>query len=287
MDKEPLIIKSGAGHKVEIEQGSTHAKGRRNVVAPGEDALPEHVVKEGLAEERKQIDLSVAAEDEGVTASVAETVLVEPAGSAPASASDEPEAAVQAQAQATALVLDPTEAAAVAQGPAVQREVQADRDATAEKAEVVADRFLGGQDGGAPSEELVSEPEPQPLSNRQKIEQLQASANKILVNQTERVLGELDIERHTDEEPTLELAGSDAPPKPAPAAPEEPSAPSMVSVAASEDLPPELAGNLGFAPPAKESADSAFLARVRALRNNMSVTDNRLTTLQDKAPVKH
>ncbi len=285
MDKEPLIIKSGAGHKVEIEQGSTHAKGRRNVVVPGDEARSDQVVKDGPSEERKSIDLSVEAEDVGVSTAAVGAVLVEPPADAPAASSVDAEAVATA-ARAASPVLDPAEPAAAAEGPAVLREVLADRDATADKAEVLADRFLGWQDGGPPSEELVSEPEPQPLTNRQKIEQLQASANKILVNQAERTLGELEVERHIDPEPDLGLAADDDTPLAAPAAPEDVPAPSLVPVAASEELPPELAGNLGFAPPAKESADSAFLARVRALRNNMSVTDNRLTALQDKAPVK-
>jgi hypothetical protein len=53
-------------------------------------------------------------------------------------------------------------------------------------------------------------------------------------------------------------------------------------------LPPELEGNLGFTPPpAPEAEASGLLARVRALRSHMSVTDDRLTKLQGKPPIKH
>ena len=286
MDKEPLIIKSGAGHKVEIEQGSTHAKGRRNLVAPGEDALPDHMVKEGLTEERKEIDLSAAAEEAQEPGQ--DKAVEEEAGALkkPMTDSEEPEPA-KASVQAEFPVLDPTEASVGAEGPSVQREVLGDQDATAEKAEVVGDRFLGGQDGEAAEEELVSEPESHALTNRQKIEQLQASANKILIDQAERPLKDLDIEPQTREAEAAESDSHTETLGQAAVADEAPAVDNIVSVAATDDLPPELAGNVGFAPAAKESPDSAFLARVRALRNNMSVTDHRLAELQVKPPVKH
>jgi hypothetical protein len=285
MDKEPLIIKSGAGHKVEIEQGSTHAKGRRNLVASGEDALPDHMVKEGLTEERKEIDLSAAAEEAQAPAAQDKAAAAEtPALKKPMTDSEEPEPETSTQTEFP--VLDPIEAPTGAQGPSVQREVLGDQDATTEKAEVVGDRFLGGQDGAAAEEELVSEPESHALTNRQKIEQLQASANKILIDQAQRPLKTLDIEPQTREAGAVESDSHTETLEQSAASDEPPSVDNVVSVAATDDLPPELAGNVGFTPVAKESPDSAFLARVRALRNNMSVTDHRLAELQVKPPVK-
>jgi hypothetical protein len=127
-------------------------------------------------------------------------------------------------------------------------------------------------------------PEPEPLTNRQKIEQLQASANRILVEQTEVQPAELEIEKHDDPEAQLVVQAQDG--DALPVAAQTAIEPAVVVVAPVEELPAELAGNLGFAPPVEDPAQSAFLARVRALRNNMSVTDDRLTKLQSKPPVK-
>lgn len=282
MDKEPFIVKSGKGHSIEVEQGSSNARSKRTYVAPQDEAREDQVVSEGQTQERRQLDLSkegveqtLGTQDQKLQAE--EAPLPEPEHAQHASAGDPVDAAGGG-------VPEDLASAAGAAGPVLVQEVQGDEDARADKAGVGADRFVSGQDEGAPEPEIVAVPEPEPLTNRQKIEQLQASANRILVEQTEVQPAELEIEKHDDPEAQLVVQAQDG--DALPVAAQTAIEPAVVVVAPVEELPAELAGNLGFAPPVEDPAQSAFLARVRALRNNMSVTDDRLTKLQSKPPVK-
>lgn len=283
MDKEPFIVKSGKGHSIEIEQGSTHAKSRRNVVASEDDDRAERMVGEGVQEERRSSEESGHV---GLTNAVAEAQASAIEAPQEAAARQSVETAAAEAREVLADVPEPEAPADAGKGPVLQLEVQGDEDARAEKAGVDGDRFVGEDEQPAPDDEFVAEPEAQPLTNRQKIENLQASANRILVEQAEFRPGDLDIAKHASSEPELVLPEVDEPPAP-PEVPDEPVAAVAPPPAPIEELPPELVGNIGFTPAATpETPESAFLARVKALRNNMSVTDDRLTKLQSKPPVK-
>ena len=283
MDKEPFIVKSGKGHSIEIEQGSTHARGKRTYVAPQDEAPREQVVsEEGSTQERRQLDLK----QEGAEQTLSDPDRVLQAD--PQQAPESPDHAVVAPQdlapKSRVEVPEDSPAGSPNDGPVLLQEVHGDEDARADKAEVQTDRFVGVEEDAPPEPDMVSVPEPSPLSNRQKIEQLQASANLILVKQTEGQPAELDIEKHDTPEPELVIDPQQDDRLSSPS--EETTETVVVQAAPGEDLPAELAGNLGFTPAQEDPAQSAFLARVRALRNNMSVTDDRLTKLQGKPPVK-
>ncbi len=311
MDKEPFIIKSGKGHSVEIEQGSTHARRKTNVIAPQEDALEDRVAKEGAQEERKLADLTLSGEDlqatqsPGAASEHAESSLPRPAGHEEAVPERTPVPADQAA------VHNAATAAASQDGPVIALEARAEEDARAAKGDVESDRYLSGdesreeqRDARGPKEEVLADrfasdnpdalPEEdlrgagqpdQPLTNRQKVDSLQAQANRIQIEQAQAAPAELALERQADERAERPDAETDPDRAAAPARPEAEKAQATVA-ATSEGLPPELEGNLGFAPAAPaEASDSGLLARVRALRSNMSVTDDRLSKLQSKPPI--
>ncbi len=312
MDKEPFIIKSGKGHSVEIEQGSTHARRKTNVIAPQEDALEDRVAKEGAQEERKLADLNLSGEDvqasqsPGSASEQAESSLPRPAGQEEVLPEGVPLPADQAAVQ-----IDDAVAAASNEGPVIALEARAEEDARAAKGDVESDRYLSGDESreaereargpkeevladrfasdhpdALPDEDLRGAGQPaQPLTNRQKVDSLQAQANRIQIEQAQAAPAELALERQADERAERPDAEADPELAAAPARPEE-ETPQVAVVATSEDLPPELAGNLGFAPaPPAEATDSGLMARVRALRSNMSVTDDRLSKLQSKPPI--
>lgn len=314
MDKEPFIIKSGKGHSVEIEQGSTHARRKSNVVAPQDEAPEDRVVKESVQEERKLADLSLQREDPQASLSAragseeADTATPRagshqegvPEGSAlaphqaevpedeaaPGAAQDGPVILLEARAEEDAKVAKgDIEADRYLSGDAAQ---EAQRDARGPKEQVLGDRFASDHPEALPEEDLRGPGQPeQPLSNRQKVDLLQAQANRIQIEQAGTAPAELNIERQTPERAAQGAGEADALQAAAPAQAEDAPPPVVVPVA-SEGLPPELEGNLGFTPPpAPEAEASGLLARVRALRSHMSVTDDRLTKLQGKPPIKH
>jgi len=147
MDKEPFIIKSGKGHSVEIEQGSTHARRKTNVIAPQEDALEDRVAKEGAQEERKLADLNLSGEDvqasqsPGSASEQAESSLPRPAGQEEVLPEGVPLPADQAAVQ-----IDDAVAAASNEGPVIALEARAEEDARAAKGDVESDRYLSGDE---------------------------------------------------------------------------------------------------------------------------------------------
>jgi len=313
MDKEPFIIKSGKGHSVEIEQGSTHARRKTNVIAPQEDALEDRVAKEGAQEERKLAELSLSGEDVqaslGPTAASehTESSLPRPEGHEEALPEGAPLPADQAAVQ-----IDAASAVASQDGPVIALEARAEEDARAAKGDVESDRYLSGDESrqaereargpkeevladrfasdhpdALPDEDLRGAGQPaQPLTNRQKVDSLQAQANRIQIEQAQAAPAELVLERQADERAERPDAEAQPDRAPAPTRAEE-EKPQVAVAAINEGLPPELEGNLGFAPVAPaEAAESGLLARVRALRSNMSVTDDRLSKLQSKPPIQ-
>jgi hypothetical protein len=311
MDKEPFIIKSGKGHSVEIEQGSTHARTKRNVIAPQEEAQENRVVSEGAVEERKEFVLETQAVDAAAPVQEAQAVAEE-ALLAAATKQAEAEGQTRDLREHRETVDEAQAPSAAEDGPVLRNEARADEDARAEKAEaekdryahaqeevtadrdvrvekagVEADRFVSGDEEAVSDEQLVCEPEAPALTNRQKIEQLQATANRIQIEQGQRPPAELEIEEQPQHEPQMQVQAHPDSAMTKAVEDEEvaPVAP-VVVVPDAPALPPELEGNLAFAPPTQDSAQSAFLARVKALRNNMSVTDDRLSKLQSKPPVQ-
>ncbi len=313
MDKEPFIIKSGKGHSVEIEQGSTHARRKTNVIAPQEDALEDRVAKESAQEERKLAALSLSGEDvQASTSAVAASEHAESSLPRPASTEEVVPEGAPVPADESVVQIDAAAEGPSQDGPVIALEARADEDARAAKGDVASDRYLSGdesreadRDARGPKEEVQADRfatdhpdapldedlrgpgEPaQPLTNRQKVDSLQAQANRIQIEQAQAAPAELVLERQDDER--AERPDSEAEPAQAaaPARSDEEKPPVAVATI-SEGLPPELEGNLGFAPAAPtEAAESGLLARVRALRSNMSVTDDRLTKLQSKPPIQ-
>ncbi|MFM8863511.1 MAG: hypothetical protein ACKOFG_01040 [Limnohabitans sp.] len=312
MDKEPFIIKSGKGHSVEIEQGSTHARRKSNVVAPQDEAHEERVVKESVQEERKLADLGaqgVDVEPGPAAATVAEQAETSSTGGR-ASQVDVPDGDPAAAGQ-SGVQVESVAAGAAQDGPVMVLEARAEEDAKAAKGDIASDRYLSGDasrdrqdDARGPKEEVLADrfasdqpetppdedlrggPPEQALTNRQKVELIQAQANRIQIEQAESAPAELVVERHARDRATQPTFSSEPEPVAAPAIVED-DKPLVGLAVASEGLPPELEGNLGFAPAAAPQAqESGLLARVRALRSNMSVTDDRLSKLQSKPPIK-
>ncbi|MFM8574387.1 MAG: hypothetical protein ACKOBF_00570 [Limnohabitans sp.] len=314
MDKEPFIIKSGKGHSVEIEQGSTHARRKSNVVAPQDEAPEERVVKESVQEERKLADLSLQGEDP--QASLSPSDGAQHADAAASRASSSPEPVPEGGALAPRLAEVPEDEAALGapqDGPVMVLEARADEDAKVAKGGIEADRYLSGdasneaqRDARGPMEQVLGDhfasdhpealpeedlrgpgqPE-QPLSNRQKVDLLQAQANRIQIEQAGAAPAELNLERQSPDR-AAQAAGEAGPEPAAAPARTEDAPPSVAAPVSVEGLPPELKGNLAFTPPpAPEAEASGLLARVRALRRYMSVTDDRLSKLQGKPPIKH
>lgn len=313
MDKEPFIIKSGKGHSVEIEQGSTHARRKNHLVAPQDEAPDNRVLGEFHQQERKAIDLGQHSEEQLPAASES-TQQMAFADSIVLGAADD-EATVdltELRAAETEVQLDPASSRLPQDGPVIVLEAQTEEGAKAAKEGIQTDRFLSGDEssgderqGRGPKESVTAdrfagepsaavqgedmrgpaEPEP-PQTNRQKVDSLQARANRIQIEQSQQLPSDLQVQVHTHEPFRLDEEGSSFVPAERSGAVEE-EAVQPVLPQATDDLPPELAGNLGYTPAASaEPSTSAWLARVKALRNNMSVTDDRLSKLQNKPPIK-
>ena len=124
------------------------------------------------------------------------------------------------------------------------------------------------------------------MTNRQKVDNLQAQANRIQIEQAQAAPAELLLDPSVQDPARQETTDADPVQAAAPAVSQDDPPPVPVTVV-SEGLPPELEGNLGFTPAVPvDTPESGLLARVRALRSNMSVTDDRLTKLQGKPPIK-
>lgn len=317
MDKEPFIIKSGKGHSVEIEQGSTHARRKRNVILPQDEAAQEQrSVDEPLQQERKLAELGQQEHDvPGSLARDPQQDTQDVSSQRSWTAEEEGSLAPQEStpdAQAFAPDADAMPTPTPPDGPVLILEAPAEEDATASRSAIEADRYLSGEslqgaqrdargpqqgaladrfvhdDSAALSDEdlrQAASPE-QPVTNRQKVNSLQTRANRILIDQEQLPIPERSLQVNAVQGPAGDGADGQLPNEPALMQQPEAPLPQLAPVPG-QVLPPELEGNLGFTPAAaQETPASALLARVRALRSNMSVTDDRLSKLQGKPPLK-
>jgi hypothetical protein len=281
---DPPIIKSGAHHSVQVAQGTRNAKSVRNVVhaeeqTPSEDRIV--VAQEGTMRDAPVLQ---GAQNE------------EPMGHAADRAWQESEHLKDSLAQAPEAEgaagphreLAPEEQAgqAAAQGPVVLQQELASQDAHAAKQGLASENLIQVTEDGAPDGTRGPIVEAAAaIDHREKIEQIQASANRI----------RLDVQQQSSPDPVHQQAGervlrdhevSAADSAASSAAPsvEEPMA-SGPAPAVESELPPEVAANLGLGSTAAPAArESDLMARLRAIKTNMSVTQDRLSKLQPNTP---
>lgn len=284
MDRDDIpIIKSGARHSVQIVLGTKNAKSVRNVVTSDVDApIKDRFVNAEDAPVRDATVLRQGAEQEQqVLKDQSDEYLAEPTAEAVDSnlVVDEPK-------KLAGCVLTPEEvavAAVSAPGLILIQELDAGQDAQIAKVQPVAEHFVQVPQalGAAPTQGVVTDVQ-QTQVNRLRIERIQAQANRIrldnevpaaenLVQLPEdllaRKLHEIALEAlpqaaslEAELDLTLADAEPDVPPTPVP----------------QPEQPLEVAGRVVTLGDIKESA---LMARLRALKSNMSVTENRLTKL--------
>lgn len=285
MDRnDPPIIKSGARHSVQIAQGTKNAKSVRNVVTSDVDApiadrfvsaeetvqRQAAVLKQGVTqtlEAEKDRIISIA-EDAAPSAGMA-TVVVEQDQHGSGQVLAEEGAPAQGQ---------------MAAGPTLLREERGAQDVQVAKAPVAAENriLIDAEPGPADTEGVVVEGR-QSLENRQRIEQLQAQAQRIRLDAQARPTQTLNAVAAgqsvaKDFQLGAELEAS------APSADEASPAPVAETPQPVAEAPAEVMANLDHqAAPAGGvvvEKESALMARLRALKSNMSVTENRLTQLK-------
>lgn len=294
MDHDNIpIIKSGARHSVQIAQGTKNAKSVRNVVTSDVDApIKDRFVNAEDAPVRDAAVLRQGAEQEQqVLKDQRDDYLVEPTAAAVDShlVVDEPKTPA-------GRVLTPEEAAAAAasaSGPILIHEVDAGQDAQTAKVQPVGEHFVQVPQTpvAAPTQGVVTGVQ-QTQDNRQRIEQIQAQANRIRL-ENEAPVAENVVQLPADLlarkpheiglEASPQAAAPDAEPDPVLAAPELEMAPAPAPPA---QQPPEVAAPAGKVGAAGDAKESALMARLRALKSNMSVTENRLTKLDQPEPPK-
>lgn len=288
MDRnDPPIIKSGARHSVQIAQGTKNAKSIRNVVTSDADApladryvyADESVIRDaavlqqGLAHEqlagtdRDQEDLM----DSAAPAAVA--VLVDPAASQ--TAHDQ------------VVVSDDMQSQAQSSGPSMVREERAAQDAQVAKVQPDAEHriLIDTEKAPADTQGVIVEGR-RSQENWQRIEQLQAQANRIRLDNGMQSVADVGhaqlVERslNSNELPPAQ----DTPQTPSrseDASAQEPAATVPSSGHEQAALPPEVMGNFDHqAQQAMGGKESALMARLRILKSNMTVTENRLTKLK-------
>lgn len=284
----PAIIKSGARHSVQVAAGTTNAKSVRNVVtsdvdAPIEERIinlppePERetaVLQKGLEEER-QITERLAFGEEAQTQERSVTLSLDPDPS-PNHAHHELAPELPAGGAASA-------------GPVIVQHVLADQDAFAAKVqpETEPDVFVQEAPTATAADQMVSEHATAMPDNRQRIEQIQAEADRIRLDQaapssTHRI----KIDPASPVRKRHDVPEADA--MPAGAAEDAAQEGARAAAAADEAaLPPEVAANLGQRTVAPaQTRESDLMARLRAIKSHMSVTENRLTQLHQPEPPK-
>ncbi len=281
------IIKSGVRHAVQVAQGTKNAKSVRNVVTSDLDApLEERIVGAQDAPQRDAASLQGGPELQRQLARQGEAGAEAEAPAAPVSHVAAPEAAAPRPQNAWAP--EPEPPAGASTGPLVMQHARAEEDAFAAKQHPLAEQAQHMQPlaSAAPAERMVSEDAVPPTDNRQRIEQVQAEANRVRLEQgapagENRVL--LDAAERARKAHELPQAAPSPARAEAPPAPEAGAAPA----AAESELPPEVAANLGArSQPAPSAKESDLMARLRAIKSNMSVTENRLTQLNQPEPPK-
>lgn len=288
MDRNPPpIIKSGARHSVQIAQGSTHAKSVRNVVTSDADApLEERLVNADSTTLREEATLQQGLlQTQQVAAASEQGIAPEDGAQAASTLFIDEEAAAGREGGG---VMDADAAApAPGDGPIVSRTERGASDAQVAKTQPEAEHrvLLDQAPVPADTQGVVVEATPQ-QENRQRIEQLQAQANRIRLRNEQRAASEFNAAQAT--EPVRHehglLAAADALRSVEAGGDQLPPALAGVDVvpAVAPELPPEAANNLASQNPSADAKESALMARLRALKSNMTVTENRLTKL--KAP---
>ena len=281
------IIKSGVRHAVQVAQGTKNAKSVRNVVTSDVDApIEERIVGAQDVPQRDAASLQGGPEVQRQLVREGEAEAEAEVPKAPLSHVAAPE--VAAPRPQSALAPEPEPTAGASAGPLITQHARAEEDAFAAKQQPLAEQDLRVQQpaGAAPAERSVSEGAAPPIDNRQRIEQVQAEANRVRLEQDapageNRVL--LDAAERARKAHEVPQAA------PSPARAEAPAAPEAgaASAAAESELPPEVAANLGArSRPAPSAKESDLMARLRAIKSNMSVTENRLTQLNQPEPPK-
>lgn len=288
---DPPIIKSGARHSVQIAQGTKNAKSVRNVVTSDADApVPDRFVQvdENTVREAALLQQGLTQEQQ---LGQAHPQWVVEQDSEMAATHREQEAPTDMASGNAVLAEQASEHQASSVGPSVLREARAEQMGMASKAQAKAEHRIRVDTETAPADTqgVVIEGR-QTQENWQRIEQLQAQANRIRIEAErsqavagahaspgERGLSQYDVPPAAD--------GIRAPEAP-PATVRTPLLPvntadEPVQVAA---LPPELSANLDHQSRVEDVKESALMARLRALKSNMSVAENRLTQLKPPEP---
>lgn len=287
MDRNPPpIIKSGARHSVQIAQGSTHAKSVRNVVTSDADApLEERLVNADSTTLREEATLQQGLLQTQQVAAASEQGIAPEDGAQAASTLFIDEEAAAARDGGLAIEADAASAAS-GEGPIVSRTERGASDAQVAKTQPEAEHrvLLDQAPVPADTQGVVVEATPQ-QENRQRIEQLQAQANRIRLRNEQRAASELNAAQATEpvrHEHGLSAADVARPKEAVPAEEALLAAAAADMPAVAPELPPEAANNLAAQNPSADAKESALMARLRALKSNMTVTENRLTKL--KAP---
>lgn len=286
--KPPTIIKSGARHSVQVAQGTLNAKSVRNVVTSDADApIEDRFVNPQEAAGRQAAALRSGPEEER-QAGAANVSLAPGAGVPPAPGHGVVDAQAPAAAANWAQAPEAGPAGAAHAGPIVPIQVRADQDATIAKQQPVQTQDVFVQEPQAahdPRNAFVGDAATP--DNLQRIENIQAQAQRIRLDQAapssdNRVpINAAPVQRASHELPKA------APPLSAAAARDALAARQPhASAAAQADLPPEVAANMGQTAAALQAKESDLMARLRAIKSNMSVTENRLTQLNPTDPPK-
>ncbi len=282
------IIKSGVRHAVQVAQGTKNAKSVRNVVTSDVDApIEERIVGAQDTPLRDAAPLQGGAEALRQLAPQGEAEAAAEAAAAGLSRVALPEEAAAPRPH-SALAPEPEPAAGAAAGPLLTQHARGQEDAFAAKQQPLAEQDLRVQQpaGAAPAERLVSDDAAAPIDNRQRIERVQAEANRVRLEQGAPAAENRVRLEAAERAPKAHEVTPAAPPPARAEAPPDPEAGAAPADPESE-LPPEVAANLGSrSRPVPSAKESDLMARLRAIKSNMSVTENRLTQLHQPEPPK-